>query len=250
MIVYPFSFIKQPTSGWSPANLSNLWDWWTASDGVNTSGSDVTSWDGYNGNILLPLAGYASYISNDANYNNEPSVLFNPNFNQFDSGYVLAANTNNTSKCIILVGKLILKVTSNANAIYALGSTSFPRFAMFNSPPSTQIDYYDASGGYNTSTTSYFSDGDYIFIRMNYDRTTGVINYYESSANTFNNIVGTYTVASGQNYTSGYYNVLGYGNQYGATPKMSVVELLYLDGIPSSTELTELSTYITNKYGI
>jgi hypothetical protein len=167
-----------------------------------------------------------------------------------DRGYVIAANANTTSKCIILVGKLITKFAGDVNAIYALGSTSFPRFAMFNSPPSTQIDYYDASGGYNTSTTSFFSNGDYIFIRMNYDRSSGVINYYQSDTNTFNNLVGTYTVASGQDYTNGYYNVLGYGNQYGSSPTMSVVELLYLDGIPSSLELTELSTYITNKYGI
>ena len=241
-----------PTAPWDPSQLTGLWDWWTATTGVNMTGVSVDSWTGYNSNVLLPFAGgtKAEYIASDANFNNEPSVLFNPNYiDGGDYSYYIPVNSNTTSKCIFMVAKLITKITGDTSDILALGSSSSPRFAMFSQPGNPLIDIYADNGGYDTVGGSYVN-GDYVFIRQQYNRSTGLLSYYSSTTNSFTNLIGTFSVSANLNYINGNFSVNGYSGQYGGTGKTSVVEVISMDALPTPTEITQLQTYIQTKYGI
>jgi hypothetical protein len=120
---------------------------------------------------------------------------------------------------------------------------------MFSQAGTPLVDYYADVAGYNQGT-GYFEPSNYVFARQQYNFSNGELRYYESSANTFNNQIGTYTASSGLNFTNGYFTVGSYRGQFGSTPNMKVVEVIGLNAIPSGSELTQLSTYLTNKYGL
>ena len=238
---------------WNPSQLTGLWDWWTASDGVNLTGVSVDSWTGYNSNVLSPFnAGTkAEYIASDPNFNNEPSVLFNPNYiNGGDYGYYIPVNSNTTSKCIFMVAKLITKITTDTTDILAYNSLMPTRFATFSQPANPLIDIYDSVGGYVTPAGSSYVNGDYVFIRQQYNITNGVLTYYSSTSNSFTNSIGTLNSTPGLAYTGGNFNVNGYSGQYGGTSKSSVVEVIVMDALPTLGEVTELENYIQTKYNI
>jgi hypothetical protein len=247
---------KTPTPSaapWTPAQMTGLWDWWSASSGVVTGFGYVINWEGYNGNLLVPLNNNTnnSYISSDSSFNNQPSV--NINTTQLLAGDVglttLVSSASSVSKCQIIVGQVIWKTNSDTSIIGAWGAENNPRFAMFSQPGTPLVDYYADVSGYNQGT-GYFEPSNYVFARQQYNFSNGELRYYESSANTFNNQIGTYTASSGLNFVNGYFTVGSYRGQFASTPNMKVVEVIGLNAIPSGSELTQLSTYLTNKYGL
>lgn len=245
-----------PTSSvWNPSSLSNLWDWWTASSGTALNASNgVTGWTGYNGNILLPFDNtrLPQYNSSDVLFNNQPSLLINSGFTNSDFGINVNLPANNTSKSVILVGYLVNKMTTGDNPIMSLGGGFSPRWGQWGATTNpTFWNYYNIGGGdVDSYSGNTYVNSNYQFIRLDYNRTSGVFNFYNSSANTFTTLTKTFNSSANINFVNGKFNVFGYQGAYGQTARFRVVDIIFVNGILSAGELTNLSAYINSKYGL
>ena len=250
-----------PTStlspSWNPSQISNLWDWWSADSGVGLSGSDVLSWTGYNGNILLPFeSSYkALYNDSDPNFGNQPSIKINPTSANTDCGYSVTVNKSDLSGTVILVGKLdglrpnYMCIIANTVAAGGAGN----RYATFfnDGSPYNYAYYVGPTNPIFTVNAASPTIGDYLFLRMSFDNPTNDLFYYQSTSNTFTNLVQSYTTYEDNvNFNEQKLCLGTYQGNVGWTAVMRVVEFIKVDAVMSGTELTNLSTYITNKYGI
>jgi hypothetical protein len=244
-----------PTPSWSPADFTNLWDWWSSGTGVALSGTDVTSWTGYNGNILNPYQSsyYPLYNSSDSDFNNEPSITMNRNLDNVDAGMIINLPSNQTSKTLFLIGKLVEKNTTTENPLLSMGPSVHPRTGIWGMPNSTDyLVYYSKGTGDNLFYGgSSYVNGTYQFVRMTFNRTTGIETFYAS--NTSANLdtpIYTITGDAGVNFTNGVFGAASYYGQYGRTSKIKVVEVIFINGIPTSGEISSFQTYLSNTYGI
>ena len=251
-----------PTTTQTPSStpviptFNNLWDWWISDTGVSTNTSlGITGWTGINGNILTPQnvgTNLAQYVSSEVLFNNEPAVFINT-ATTINAGYKVATSSSNSSKTILMVGYVIdvNQVAGNQSPIIGIGSGNTPRMTLFGKS-SNQFDVFTNACGEIYTGSTWLSG--YSFSRISYNRTSGGASFYYSSANTFNTAIAIGSSScppSNQNFTAGnleigIYNVGGYQR----TPKMKIVEFLLIDGIPTSTELSNYSTYLNLKYNI
>lgn len=236
--------------------FTNLWDWWISDTGVSTNAvQGITGWTGLNGNILTPQSvgtNLAQYISTDSLFNNQPSVFINTGLTT-NAGYKVATSTAQTSKTILMAGYVVNtnQVTTNQSPIIGIGSGNTPRMTLFGKS-SNQFDVYTLACGEIYTGSTWFSG--YSFSRITYNRTSGGATFYYSSANTFNTVIAALSSScppASQNFTAGdleigIYNVGGYQR----TPQMRIVEFLLVDGIPTTTELNNYTTYLNYKYNI
>jgi hypothetical protein len=237
-----------------PSQFTNLWDWWKSDTGVSTNSSQgVTGWTGYNGNVLSAhTATLAKYLSTDSLFNNQPVVEFNTGLTT-NAGYVTPLSSSASSKTILFVGYIVNKNQTSTNQcpIVGMGSGNNPRTTLFGKSLNQWDTYSLGCGEVNAGTT--FLTG-YTFVRLSYNRTSGGIGYYKDSVNNFNTLIRQSPSScdpANLNFTSGkfeigHYNTAGYLN----TPNMKVVEIVFINGIPTSQELTNYSNYLLNKYNI
>ena len=246
---------SSPIPSWEPSSLNNLWDWWTASSGVNLDSSDgLIDWTGYNGNLLEPydVTRLPQYNSSDSLFNNQPSLLINSGFTNNDCGINVDLPSNNTSKSVILVGYLVNKNTASDNTIMSLGAGNIPRMGQWGSNANSSMwNYYnDGLGDVANYAGSTYANSTYQFIRLDYTRTSGVIDYYNSNTNTFTTLTTTFNARTNRNFVNGKFNVLSYLGAYGFSPGFKIVDVIFVNGILSAGELTDLSGYISTKYGL
>jgi len=52
------------------------------------------------------------------------------------------------------------------------------------------------------------------------------------------------------NYSGGKLGLGWYDGAYGTSPNMRVVEVVAIDGIPTTTEYNNYEAYLTSKYGL
>lgn len=252
----PFSFLNSQGPTWTPAQMTNLWDWWTASSGVAVNGTNgVTTWTGFNGNVLGPTTAgrEANYVASEANLNNQPSINFNTGSSGTrDFGYEVNTPTNQTSKTMILFGHLVSKITSEDNILLAITPNANPRMGLWGSRNTSQYwnAFNDGSGDTSLYSGTTYTNGTKQFIRHDYNRSAGSYNCYASNTNTFTTLANTLSKNANINYTAGKFTVLGYRNGYGTTPRMNVGEVIFINGIPSNDDLTNLSGYLTRKYNV
>jgi hypothetical protein len=242
---------------WDPSQISNLWDWWSSDSGVGLSDTDVLSWTGYNGNILLPfnISYTATYNSSDINFNNQPSIKINPTSANTDCGYSVNVNEADSSGTVIVVGKLDGLIS---NYMCIMGNTvasggAGNRYAMFfdTSSPYYYSYYVGPTNPIYTVGLISPSIGNYLFLRISFDNPTNDIFYYQSTSNNFTNLVQSYTeYTDNVNFNEQNLTLGSYMGNIGASPVMRIVEFIKVDAVMTSTELTNLSTYITNKYNI
>jgi hypothetical protein len=238
-----------PPSGWTPADFTNLYDWWTSDSGVNTTGSDVDSWVGYSGNTLTPFNSSlkASYSATDSDFDNEPSITMNPTSSFIDCGYTTNMPTATTSKTSIVIGKLITK-RSNDNPLSTWSEGVTPRAGIWGQPGTDYLLYDSTNLNYTGNT---WVNGTYQIIMMSYNRTSGDFSFFPS-----NNTSGlttpylTTNVSANLNFVSGLFGLASYIGAYGLTPTMKIVETIWINGIPTNTEITNYITYLSTKYGI
>jgi hypothetical protein len=239
---------------WSPAQFSGLWDWWTASNGVNVYISNfVDQWTGYNGNVLLRWNPFddPEYDSSDANFNNQPSVRINPNNTGGDSGlYVPYNSAASTDKTIILIGRLVTGL--NEQPLIGVRPGASPRMGIWGNQPLNQYWCYENDGGGDTAQYggSGYINGQYQFIRIDYRYSDGLHSFYQSTGNSFNNLIASFIGDAGVSYTGDNLIMCGYEGAYGLTPVIDIVEFIALDSIPTSGETAQLTSYISTKYGL
>jgi hypothetical protein len=241
-----------PSGGaaWTPAQLSNLWDWWTASSGVGLSGTNVISWSGYNNNVLTRENASFSplYQSTDAAFNNQPSIRINPNNANADCGMDITTNSNTTSKTWILIGKVIQK-KSGDTPILTINEGISTRGGVWGADGSSNYWCYYNGVGANYAGSN-FTNGQYLFLRWDYNRSGGVANYYQSNTNNLGNLIQTFNPPTNQNFTGGKFSVVSYNSQYGVSSKIDIVDVIFVDGILSAGDVTNLQSYITSKYAL
>jgi hypothetical protein len=253
MITYPFSFIRLFTD-FTPAQFTNLWDWWSADSGVATSGSNVTSWTGYNGNVLTPFntSYYPSYAATNASFKGYPSINVNPTQVNTDCGFITNLPNINTSKTLILIGRLKGKTGGDWNALITAGPGQNPRMGIWGGNTNNYLNYIATGAGdqilYDGTT---FVTGTYQLIRLTYNRTTGQANYYHGNSLTDLTTASlTINSLSGYDFTNGKFCVTSYNGSYEGTPNMDIVESVFINGIPTANEMTQYKIYLEAKYGL
>lgn len=236
------------TSSWTPKRMENLWDWWNSQHGISNKGNFVDEWYGVNGTELESGNEYNKGMleSKDEDWGNQPSVVINPYYKPTDCGYYTKLNQNKTSKTILMVCKILNSHKNVHNTIIAVNTNANPRLGIWG--------YTNYSFMFFNSKFSYkyggeqFQDQTYQFIRITYDRDKGYSDYYIDQIPNFHNKSYTYQSTPGDNFVGGFLSLGYYFRIFGKTPKMSVVELLFIDGIPSDSELTTYGKYLKYKY--
>jgi hypothetical protein len=248
-------------SVWTPAQMSNLNDWWTADDSskLGLTGTNVDSWSGYNGTVLTPYnnSRKAVYSGSSSVWNSEPCVIFNPNNNSDQIGY----KTNKTGTTETQTSIIVCNLEGNGNdkglmTMWDEATSNASRTAFLEN--STDIwSFQEAivnSGGVYTTTGIPGVTGDYVFgvIEYNASAATKSIQFYVSNTSSLgspiNAATGTRTPELLPRFEIGAYleNVVGLTG----TPRFSVVEIIILNGTFGVSDKTNLENYINTKYGI
>lgn len=247
------------TPAWNPSQLTNLYEWWTNTSGISTTGSEVDSWTGYNGRVFTPQnSGYKpQYNSSDSDWNTLPSVLINPtSVIGTPVGLTSTASSGSTSKTMIVVSRTLSYPNPSLDytGFFTIGTDQGnPRFSLLFKPNTNQYD------GFNIQTVNEVIFGSvslpqYTNSFISYDYTTGQYTY--SVSTTINSING---VSVNDNSSPGYswaqpnlavgsYTINNGNAGLLTSPKMSVVEVIVVDGILTPTEVSNLNTFLTNKY--
>jgi len=131
-----------------------------------------------------------------------------------------------------------------------------PRMGIFGQDTGTYDTQYvcyrsDGPGDIVTYNGNTYVDGTYQIIRVSYNRTSGVMDYYGgNTVSTITTPIKSQAGSSGTDFIGpGTFNVGSYANAF-SCPRMDVVEVLLIDGIPSGTEMSNYQTWLTNTYGL
>jgi hypothetical protein len=184
--------------------------------------------------------------NSDKDWGDQPSVVINPDFQRVDCGYYTKLNQNKTSKTVIMVCKILNLHKTNPNTLLVVNSQTNPRVGIWGNSNSTYM-FFNSRFPYSYGGNKY-KQFNYQFIRISYDRNTGLTDYFVDDVPNFKNKLHTYQSIPGLDYTGGKLSLGYYFKIYGLTPQMSVVEFLFVDGIPSDSELTTYSKYLKYKY--
>lgn len=245
---------------WTPAQLTGIYDWWSADYGVDIPFfNSVQTWEGHFGTILatdnfntVP----AIYTASDPNWNNRPSITLNSAAQSNVVGGLRGQVSGlDSDKTIILVAKLI-NYSSNKNymPLMSLGTSDpGPRLALFLRQDINQFDGFNNQPDSETVFGNVIT-GDYLFSMMRYEQGAGFYEYY--SSNNSGIVNEDFGIDTGQTADVSYtIDSLAIGTyltsaDFDKTAKMSVVEFIALDSYITPGEITLLSTYLNNKYGL
>lgn len=191
---------------------------------------------------------YGSYTPSNSIFGNQPSVNINPNNTSgIDNGFIfsLSASSTGVSKTWLMVS-YVSGMTASEQILFGIrGSANTPRIlSNVKSTTNEWWSFYNNVSGYNTG----FTFPSYQYTRIDYNYTSGNTTFYHSSANTFLNLVRSINGTASQNWTNTFAGPGWYGQAYGTTPRLIVVEVILINGIPTDTELNRYSDYIANKY--
>jgi len=246
---------------WTPAQMTNLNDWWRADTGLTLTGTDVDSWEGYNGQIFSPKtpALKATYSSSDSNWNNQASITINPTNSGSNAGYQVYTSGGATSRTIY--GIFRINSVSNETGLFTMedGAVSNVKRASYlvrTTETPNKLWYYTdqlvKSGAVYANSGINDGVGSYIFgaIEYNASAATKTIQFYASNTSTLGSVInttsGTFSAAD-----VGYLNLGFYINSLTLPAQsFSVVEVISVNGILNPTDLTELETYLNTRYGI
>lgn len=237
----------------TPADLTGIQYWWNTGFGINQTGSALVSWtDQISGSVLTSYAGTAmTYTAADANVNNQPSVYNNSTYASVFNGNITNLVIGGTDDySIIFIGK----PETIGSATYAIwgGNTSTGGASSELAPYISSPDGADVPGFYrflypafagirtNTSTTAGTS---VVFHAICYQNSTQTITQYYNTTTP-----NTTTTGAGSNIDrvpfrfeiGGYTNSIRY--------KGRIMEAIILKAVPTTQELTDLNTYVQNKY--
>jgi hypothetical protein len=236
-----------PPTVWSPASLTNLADWWSADTGVSLSGSLVNSWTGLNSNVLSPnnTSQKATFASSDSDMNSNPAIWINPSSVGSDVGYKGIIDAGVVSKTVIM--PIYTKANINETSYLMLNSQIILANRMaFIDNPDFVWRYTDGINGqiYDSLGVSD-NPGTFLLLMMQYvPGTSG--KWFASNSSTF-------ATAVNQNFTSSEnlkdLEIGGYAGAIGSS-SFKTSEVILINGIPTSEEITNLQSYFATKYGV
>jgi len=250
-----------PPFTWTPAQMTNLEDWWRADYGLTLTGNIVDSWEGHNGSVFLPISPtstyMAQYISSDANFNNQPSIKFNPN-NIGESGYEAILSNSSNQRTAYYVCRI--NGASLSSTIFGLWNGQFPGAKLLNLIEDGVLGPYlsiyqenlispgDLGVGTLNQPTYYFG-----ILEYNGNSSPKTAKAYESATSSMN--LTPFYNSSGTEPATDLTNVeilsLA-GGQYGAGSGVNTtfVEVIVVNGLLDLTDLSNLETYLNLRYGL
>jgi hypothetical protein len=230
------------TSSWTPKDINNVWDWWNTENGIIKEGDYVEYWVGDKGTKLEHGSDKGLLISSDKDFGNKPSILMNPNNRYKDCGYYTKSSSASSSKTVFLVAK-VFEITTWNNIMINLGNGTIGVWGNSNGT------YFLHHFGYpHINTGTKFVKNTYQFIRFSYNKTNGGTSYYIDNNVSFRSKLYAFDSKPGLDYSNKKLGVGYYDSKYGQTPKMSVVEVLVMDGIPTEDEVVMYEKYLKYKY--
>ena len=234
------------TSSWTPREIKNVWDWWNSENGIIKEGDYIEYWIGVKGTKLEHGSDKdkALFVGSDKDWGNKPSVLMNPNFKTKDCGYYTKSSTAKSSKTVFMVSKLY-DFHKNNNIMFNFGMSSI---GIWGNSNGSYFVYHITHP--HTGAGNKFTKGSYQFIKVSYDFINGGTTYSVDNDLSFRNTIHTFNSKSGLYYSNRTLGLGYYDSKYGQTPKMSVVELLVLDGIPTDEEVITYEKYLKYKYNL
>jgi hypothetical protein len=260
----PFAFIKQEATApappsWTPADLTNLYIWWSADTGITTSGTNVTSWASKAGVIsrtLTQVAGASNtvYSASDSSFNNKPTVTFPSNKNGglyfYDTSSGLPGNASlDLSVCFIMSpvaptsGYALMGGFTSTGGNYAelVPCTSVP------SDPGNYAGYVFTGGQRSTGIT--VTNGGAQFLIVDYSNSN--LKIYPNSTTAYD--AGS-TAAASTGFSQCVWSLGGYADNGGGlfgggSFPGKIMEMIVTSGSRwTSQELSDLSNYVNTYY--
>lgn len=247
------------TSAFTPLSLNNLIEWWSADTGVDTTGSSVNSWLGKKSaySFYPKNASYkANYISSESSMNNNPVVYINPNDDGNDNPSYLAGTFSGNNNYMSIIAYVEVEAPGSEDALIT-AMKSNPTDTNNRVSLITHSDYlyvYSYSGIGNSPNAYYASTGvsstsnTKLLVLIELFQTTDEQKFYVSTTSNFN-LTNTPSYSS-KTTTSTDYKGLGLGYYYGIVPSTSfkIGDLIWLNGIMTSQEKSDLASWYGTKY--
>ena len=239
-----------------PSQLNNLYDWWVADTGVGLSGgtgTTVTGWTGYNGLVFTAnsLTYPPALVSTDSFFNNQSSIRFNPTSASTQTAGMKVPNSNFSGSITTIMVYMVegnsYNYSIDADTMY-IGTFFNDQMTAFGL--SFNVWYlYANSGSFQINTGTTYNTDVPIFQRYTFDRPNSELEYYMNNTNDLTTLLATGSSGSADCAT-GNLGIFDWEGYFGYTPVARVIEVIHINGIPSGTELTNLQTYYSTKYGL
>jgi len=240
-----------PAPTWTPADFTDVKYWWTADSGVNESGGSVTSWeDNINNFAMVTGSGTGPTLTTSSTLNGENVISFN---GTSDFLYTTTSPVTTAGNDITILGVYNL-VDVKTGGVF-LGATYIGGGARlwvdtlngdvrgFNERLAlTQAFTIEspATTGAHSLKLRYLATGS---VGYAYDTLTET--NIGSNPSFTNQVMDTNsTVAIGATLNNNGGSV--FSSRY---VQIEMAEQVWVDGSPTTSEMTEWKTYVNNKYG-
>ena len=256
MIITPFAYMATQVvpPSWTPYDFANITHYWRSDSGITLSGGTVTSWvDVLSSVNAVQFAGSTAptYNATDASYNNKPTVQFNGTNNAL--GATATSGYLSTDNMTVLAIHAPVK-TGVANGQMFFGDSIGQMEMQMNSslPGAADIlgTYKFNMGGSNgyVSTGVSYTSGDLIWQGAGIDHSVTTFYQWVNSGTPVTSTGGQLTSATKDPFhpALGAYGAAGPG--IGLYYPGKIMEAMFIKGIPSPTEFSDFSTYVTSTY--
>jgi hypothetical protein len=149
----------------------------------------------------------------------------------------------------MMLAKLVVKSTAgSADNLWLNYADSFPRFGIWGKPTTDQWFLYNSNTINLYPVGSYYTNGNTIRTRLQYNKTNG--NYSGYAGCDLTQIVSGGTATTNLNWNNSI-NMGNYGSTlYGYCPSYKVVEVIILSGNPTPSEVSQVDYYWNCKYNL
>jgi hypothetical protein len=256
-----YNYLINDIPGWTPADLNNIQNWWTAEAGLTESGGSVSSWeDQINGYQLIQTASAAQpIITSSASILNDQQVVY---FDGTDD-YLYAT----TSPALLDGSDFTIWMVFYDSA--ATNPSTFGQYSMYGTGGAAVRYQNDiAAVGHRIYAQGVWTSGgsNYVleaspstgakFTQIRYDSSAG--DGFASLNTMTETTVGTTGVTGGE-WITGTYGVIpaiGANVENINTPgtprnfgNIHVAEWVVIYGTPSTEEKEQFKAYVNSKYG-
>lgn len=246
----PFAYYAQ---GWTPAEIARYW--WTADAGITESSGDVSAWEDQVGGLSISqaTAAYQPVIVDSSNLNDQKAVrftrangewLFRDPISFSGVGYAFSfinvyylGNATNSQGIVTQTvatggaGRIGLALFGTGDLGYVNQNFQSATTTTLESTPTTGVKVdafeYDGSGGVRVWHNDFDSPTSYSGGTSNQD-------LYQSTKFAF----------------GAYYNAAGTAPDSGRYFDGDLAESIWVTGTLSSEDVTNLQTYINDKYNL